>query len=302
MAEVPCQGSVVPVLHPVGDVALAGNLLLHLAYDGHVEQGYDDRRHHQGNHQVDGDGRGEDPYGISGLALQGEEYGEEDGADAYRGQKHGPEILLHALYGCLHAAHAASQILQIAVYDHDAVVHNHAQHHDEACQGDDVQFYAHGIHDTRADEGGQGYGEGCHHGASDGEEHYHYGHDDDHGDEQVAQEVAHAGSHHLGLVGDAAHLHVLGQAVLAELVQYLVHLLAEHDYVVALQHFQRQDDATLAVGLYVAVAQIVFPLHRGNVAHAHRLAVWRGEDDALADFLFGTDGRSHVYVQVLLRR
>ena len=47
MAEVPLQGLVVPVLYPICYVALAGFLLLHLAYDGSIEQRDDEGRHHE---------------------------------------------------------------------------------------------------------------------------------------------------------------------------------------------------------------------------------------------------------------
>ena len=47
MAEVPLQSLIVPVLHPIRYVALAGLLLLHLAYDGCIEQGNDEGRHHE---------------------------------------------------------------------------------------------------------------------------------------------------------------------------------------------------------------------------------------------------------------
>ena len=68
-----------------------------------------------------------------------------------------------------------------------------------------------------------------------------------------------------------------------------------------LEHLQREDDATLAVGLYVGLAHVVLACHGGNVAHTQHLAVGGIEDDALANLLLGTDAGRHVYLQVLVR-
>ena len=83
--------------------------------------------------------------------------------------------------------------------------------------------------------------------------------------------------------------------------QHLVHILTEMHYVVTLEHLQRENHATLAVGLYVCLAHIVFACHGGNVAHPQHLAVGSVKDDTLAYLLLGTYAWRHMYLQVLVR-
>ena len=68
-----------------------------------------------------------------------------------------------------------------------------------------------------------------------------------------------------------------------------------------LEHLQRENHATLAVGLYVCLAHIVFACHGGNVAHPQHLAVGSVKDDTLAYLLLGTYAWRHMYLQVLVR-
>ena len=68
-----------------------------------------------------------------------------------------------------------------------------------------------------------------------------------------------------------------------------------------LEHLQRENHATLAVGLYIGLAHVVFACHGGNVAHPQHLAVGSVKDDAFAYLLLGTYAWRHVYLQVLVR-
>ena len=280
MAEGPAKDAVIGVLHMVGDVLPAFSLGLGHVDDFDTEEGDDGHGDEQRHHQVDGDGPGEVLEGVEEGPLEGEQERIEDGADADGGQHHGHEILGYRHGGGLLRRHALVDVLQIAVDDDDAVVDNHAEHDDETSQGDNVQLNARHIHDAHADEGAQGYGDGSDDGRAQGEEHHHDQDDDGHGDEQVAQEVAHTLAHHLWLVGYAGDVHIVGQHVAAIVVEHAVNVFAILHDVVPRGHLKREQHTGVTVLLDVASRHIIFAHHARDVPHPHRLATKRvAEDD-----------------------
>ena len=207
--------------------------------------------------------------------------------------------MLYTLYGGLSASHAHAEIFQIAVNHHDAVVHNHAQYHNEARQCDSVQWNVHGIHNAYGNECAKRNGDGCDNGASKGEENHHHQYDDGHGDYKVTQEVIYRLAHHLRQVCNAAHLHVFWDIVCTELIQHFVHFLSIGYNVVSGAHFQREQHATVSVVFYVLLAGVIFPPYFGHVAQTDifvSIAVY----NLLCQFLFAPFCWGDVQGDVLL--
>ena len=251
MAERPVEGLVVGALYPLRN-GIASSTHLAGLDDLDLEEGDDRHSKQQRYHQVDGDGPGEVFQRIEEHALHCEEEGEEDGADTDGGEHHRHEVLLGGVDGRLFGLIAFVQVFQIAVDDHDRVVDNHSQHHNQRRKSDDVQFDACYKHDRHRYERAQRYGNGCDDGRSQGEEYHHHQDNDDHGDEKVAQEVGHTQAHHLRLVGYARHFHVGWQLVLTEVVEHLVYRLTILYHVIAWCHFHRKKDAWMPVLLDTA--------------------------------------------------
>ena len=87
-------------------------------------------------------------------------------------------------------AHARIDFLDVAVDDHDRVVHDHAQRHDERGERHRVQFHAAGIEDAQRDEYCDR--DGARHACHAHRQQQHDDHDDgDDGDEQFLEEVHH---------------------------------------------------------------------------------------------------------------
>ena len=187
--------------------------------------------------------------------------------------------------GCLLGFDAFAGIFQIAVDDHDGVIDDHSEHHDEACQRDDVQRDVGKVHDGHGDERAERNGDGSDDGRPQGEEHHHDEDDDCHGQQQVAQEVANAVADDLWLVGNACQGDVVGQLGVAELVEHTINIVAISHDVVARDHLQREQHAGMTILLDVARRSIVFALDGGDVADAHHLARERVAVDDLIGHL-----------------
>ena len=204
--------------------------------------------------------------------FHGEQEWEEYGADTHRGQHHRHEILACRLQGCDLWLIALAEVFQVAVDDHDAVVYNHAQHNNQGCQRDNVELDAHQIHDGHRDKRAQRDGDGSNDGRPQRKQHHHDKDDDRHGDEKVAQERADAELHHLGLVGDARDIDVVGQLFCAELIEHAVHLIAILHHIVSRRHLHREQHAGMAVLLDAAGQRVIFPHHARHVGHSHHLS------------------------------
>ena len=238
MLEGPLKGFVIHQLHAVRQFHLALFGYTHLPDKGSIQHRYNSNRHSQRHHQVDSHRYGERLNYIVRLTPHGHNQGEEYGTDAHRCQHHGGKVLLHALHSRLAVTHSLAQILQIAVYDHNGVVHNHTKHHNQASQRDGVQWNAQSVHDTSRSKCAQRDGDSSNYGRTHREENHHHQHDNSHRNEEVAQEVMNGISHHLRLVGNATNLHIGRQIFLLEARYHLVHLFAVCYDVVATVHLK----------------------------------------------------------------
>ena len=281
----PVEHLVVCTLHPLGDgVSVSTNLIG--SDDASLEERNDCNSQHQRYHQVDGNGDGEVLQTVMEHALHRDEEGVEDGADANGGQHHRHEILLSRLDGGIVGLETLIEVFQITIDHHNRVVDNHSQYHDQGRERDNVQFDTHHIHEGYTHKCAQRNGDGCHNSRSDGEEHHHHEDNDQHGNQQIAQEVAYTLHHHLGLIRNAGHLHILGQLVLAEVIQHLIHLLAIFHHIVAWCHLHRQQYAGMAVLFYSARHGFILTHHFGDVSYPCHLARHRvGEDNLISDLL-----------------
>ena len=205
------------------------------------------RNHHdcqeERHHKVDGDGHREIFYRILECPPERVEQWEENDADAERGQHHRHEILLGRIDGCLLGLHTLIEVFQVAIDHHDGIVYHHTKHHDQGCQGDDVQLDAHHIHDAHRNKGTQRNGDGCHDGGAQWEQKHHHHDDDHHGDDQVSQERIHALSYYLRLIGYARQRHIFWEFRQTIIVQHLVHILAILHDIIAWNHLQGEQDA-----------------------------------------------------------
>ena len=172
------------MLHAVGE-ALA---LLGLGHPDnlHTQERYHGNSDGQRDHKVNGDSPWEVAYGIKEGAAEGQQEREEYGADAHCGQRHGHEILLHRVDGRVFRPLTLTHVFEITIDDHDAVVDNHTQYHNQAGQRNNVKRYVCKIHEGHADKCAQRYGNGCHDSRAKGEEHHHNENDDSHRQQQVA--------------------------------------------------------------------------------------------------------------------
>ena len=66
--------------------------------------------------------------------------GEEGNTDGNRSREDGFEEMLCTLNGSMPARYSFSDLLQIAVDDHDRIINNHAQCHNQCSQGYGIQF------------------------------------------------------------------------------------------------------------------------------------------------------------------
>ena len=209
----------------------------------------------------------------------------EDGTDADGSQEHGHKILAGRLYGGIKGLKAFAQILQIAIDDHDRVIDNHSQHHNQCRQRHDIQFDTHHIHHRHTHKGAQRDGDGRHDGRTDGEQNHHHQDNDGHRDEQIAQEVAHALCHHLGFISYAGHIHVLGQFVLTEIFQHLIHLLTILHHVITRRHLHRQQHTGVSVLLDTTRHRLIFAYHTGHIANTYHLTRCRVRENNLVGYL-----------------
>ena len=254
MSEIPSQGLFVDVLHMVCKVLFP---LFLASAAGFLDEPYFKDGHHaygqyQTDHQVDGHAEGENLDDVTGLAPHGEDDGVEDGTDADRGQQHGHEILLHTFYRRLMPFHALSKVFEIAVDDHDGVVDNHSQYHNEARQRHDVERDVAGIHQTDGDKGAERHDGGGDDGRTPGEENQHDDEDDEHRFKQIHHKFRYAVAHYLWQVGNGVEMYVIGDLSVTVFLYDLVNVLAILHDVVALGHLHAEEHAAVAVLFDVA--------------------------------------------------
>ena len=294
VAEGPHQNAPVEALHAVGEAAVRGVLPGRTGDDEHLEEGNHHHGQQQRYHQVDGNRPREVGDEVAHDALHGEEDGVEDDADAEGGQQQRGEELAGALDGRIPARIAPSEVVEVAVDDHNRVVDNHAQHDNQRGERHRVERDAAGVHQPHGDEGREGDGDGCHDGRAPREEEHHHHDDDGHGDEQVAQERRDGVADDLRLVGDARHVDVRRKHLLGERVEHLVDLAPVLHDVVSVAHLHREQHAAVAVVEDVAVGVVVSTLDARHIAYAEHVALGVAPDDLVGNLLLAAQRRGEV--------
>ena len=302
MAEIPCQGFFVDVLHMVCKVLFPLFLASAAGFldESHLEDGHYAHGQHQADHQVNGHAEGENLDDIAGLARHGEDNGVEDGADADGGQQHGHEILFHTLNGGLVPFHAFSKIFEITVDDHDGVVDNHSQHHDEACQRHDVERDVAGIHQADGDEGAERHNGGGDDSRTPGKENQHDDEDDEHRLHQIHHKFRYAVAHYLWEVGDGVEMYVVGDLPVAVFLYDSVDVLSVLYDVVSLGHLHAEEHATVAVLLDVSAGVVVFAYDACHVLHLYAASCGIAVDDLFGNLAFALLGGGDVEGDVTL--
>ena len=283
--ECPGKDTVVELLDAVCQ-ALALLPTVGHTYDFHTEERDDGHSDKQRDHQVDGDGPREIADGIEESTLEREQERIEERTDTDGSQRHRHKILFYGMDGSLDGRLALAHVFEIAIDDDNAVVHNHSEHHDKSGQGDNIQRNAGEIHDGHADEGAQRDGDGGHDGRAQGKQHHHHKNDDGHGQQQVAQEIMDATTHDLRQVGNPCERDIVGQFAETEIIEHPIHLIAIGHDVVSLAHLKGEEHTRMVVLQDVALAEVIFAAHRGDIADSHHLARGRvAEDDLVGHFL-----------------
>ena len=239
MTEREVQHMVVDALHAIGN-GIPARFYLVGPDDAHFEQRNNCDCYNERYHQVDSDSDWEVFQCIIEGSLHCYEEGIEDDANAQGGQQHGQEILLCRVDSCALGLIAFAQILQISINNHNAVVDNHSKHNNKCCQRDNVELNASKVHNGYRNKGAQGYSDCRHNRRTKWEQHHHHKNDNEHGDEQVAQEVGNANAHHLRLVGYSSHIDIARELVLPVIVKYLLHIATILKHIVAWSHLHRQ--------------------------------------------------------------
>ncbi len=196
---------------------------------------------------------------------------------------------------------ALAKIFQIAVDDHDGIIDNHAEHHNQSCQRNDVQLNTRHVHDSHADKRAQRDGNGSNDSRAQREEHHHHQDDDSHRNEQVAQEGSDTRRNHLWLVGNTSYRDVVRQYLAAEFVKHLVDLLAIDHYIVARYHLCRQQQTRMSILFDATLIRIIFAHHAGHITDSCHLAADRVAENNLVGYLLHTVlGSLHMDGHILI--
>ena len=190
---------------------------------------------------------------------------------------------------------ALAKVFQIAVDDHDGIIDNHAEHHNQSCQRNDVQLNTRHVHDSHADKRAQRDGDGSNDSRTQREEHHHHQDDDSHRNEQVTQEGGDTRRYHLGLVCNTRYCDIVGQHVAAEFVENLVHLLTIDHYIVARYHLCRQQQTRMSILFDATLIRIIFAHYASHITDSCHLATDRvAENNLIGNLLHTVFSRLHM--------
>ena len=196
---------------------------------------------------------------------------------------------------------ALAKVFQIAVDDHDGIIDNHAEHHNQSCQRNDVQLNTRHVHDSHADKRAQRDGDGSNDSRTQREEHHHHQDDDSHRNEQVTQEGGDTRRYHLGLVCNTLHGDIVGQYLSSKTAEYAFHLLTVDDYIIAWYHLCRQQQTRMTILLDATLIRIIFAHHAGHITDSCHLAADRVAENNLVGYLLHTVlGSLHMDGHILI--
>ena len=245
-------------------------------HEGH-KHGSHEKRHAENQRDRPGECLQEVVY----HACRSQQEGEKRDADGQRSRQDGLEEVCGTQDRGVPTGHAFAKFLQIVVDDDDAIVHNHAQSHDERGQRHGVQFNVEAIEQSQGNKYGDGNGGCCYQCHTQRQQKHH---DYDHrsnGDKQLFQEIIHAVAHDPALVGNAENANLGRQFLLLELIQHFIYLVAHGHDVLALLHFYGEQQAFLAVVGDITVRLGIFPDYAGHVFQANHIALRVGVNDLL---------------------
>lgn len=185
------------------------------------------------------------------------------------------EDALQEVVGSQHGAapsrDAQRQVVDMTVDDDDGVVHDHAERHDEGCQGDGVELKVEDVEQPERDKDGDrhcGGGHGSH--LSGHDEHHHEQHRD-YSDEQLTQEVVDRVVDHLLLVCNLVDLHV-GRQLCLDVVELVVDGRAHARDVHALLVAHGEQQCLGAVDGDILVERGIFVLHLRHIFQSDDVA------------------------------
>ena len=100
-------------------------------------------------------------------------------------------------------------------------------------------------------------------------------------------------AHYFGLVGNAVDVDTFGQFSF-EFIQHFVHLFPEGDDIGAGLHLHREQHTLVSVVSDVAICPGILTHYASNVFHTHHIALWRGVNYLVGNFLFGSECFGYV--------
>src|SRR5690606_31883894 len=169
------------------------------------------------------------------------------------------------LHGRLAIAHVAVDVL----HHHDAIVHQAAQGQDQREEHHHVQRYAEEVEQGEGDEHAQGDGEAYEEGIAQAQEEHEHAHHEDHPEDDVVEQLAHAQAGVLALVTGDGDDEVLGQHAAVVLGDDGVDAVAGIEQVLAgaLDHVEHHHALAELAG--EALWFLEGEVHRGDIAQAH---------------------------------
>ena len=165
ISKTPGKHLVIKALQGIEEREVLSILLLpdyRLADKIELHEGYQQYGHQQGDGQNQRNGPGEAQQEVVHQSDGYHQKREEGDTDGQRSRQDGLEEMNRTVYRGMPARHSLRQAFQIAVYNHDRIVHNHSQGNNQGCQRNRIKFHPEGMKQSQRNKDGDGNSRSSH--------------------------------------------------------------------------------------------------------------------------------------------
>ena len=173
----------------------------------------------------------------------------------------------------------------VVVNHHNRVIDNHTQNQNQRRQRHHFEFDAEEVEHGQRYQHRNWHCDARHRSHAQRQKQHCHADDGDDGNQELAHKVVHRLLHVFRQFRNLLNVNSVRQLSL-ECLDGLVHSLAVLDNVVAVLHFERQQNGLAAVLLDVTVGVVVAALNGGYILESHHVAVWVRIDNLLGKVFF----------------
>jgi len=193
------------------------------------------------------------------------------------------------------------QFLHVIIYDYYRIVHHHTEYYHERSQRNGIQTYTEFLHHTQRYQYTYRHCQRSH-GSYTPRKQNHTDKDNRYYcQSEIAEEMIYRMAHHAGHIGYFHYLYI-GRIGGLEIFYYLIHVLAEFNYVEAVAHLHGHDERMHAVALDVRSVQIVLAYNAPDVLNPYYFIVRGSVHNLVGHFRLRTETVRYTHRILPVRR